>query len=324
MEKSNFDNLLKRYLTNQVSESERVKIEAWLEVMKTEDAKNLELSKEDEEKLFQKIISQKDNLKEIEAFKPFKDDAKKISRTGWILRIAASVAAVVLIVYAIQNFSGGSGIVHYSAKGDVERVILNDGTIVWLQKKSSLVYFDKSNEGIRYTELEGEALFEVAKDPQHPFLIKCNGATIKVLGTSFKVKTDGNEVQLRVLTGKVNLSTLADAKGIDVEPSQKAVVKRDGAIEKQSMLPDEIRVVAEGTDYIMTFNDVPLSEVLEKLEKKFDILFQVSNEQSSLCHVTADLTDQSLEQSLETLREILAVAFERNGRSIIVSGEGCQ
>ncbi|HEY9047289.1 MAG TPA: FecR domain-containing protein, partial [Ohtaekwangia sp.] len=178
MEKSNFDNLLKRYLTNQVSESERVKIEAWLEVMKTEDAKNLELSKEDEEKLFQKIISQKDNLKEIEAFKPFKDDAKKISRTGWILRIAASVAAVVLIVYAIQNFSGGSGIVHYSAKGDVERVILNDGTIVWLQKKSSLVYFDKSNEGIRYTELEGEALFEVAKDPQHPFLIKCNGATI--------------------------------------------------------------------------------------------------------------------------------------------------
>jgi transmembrane sensor len=323
MGKTNFDRLLKRYLTGQVSESERIKIEAWLEVMKTEDTKSLELSKEDEERLFQKIVSQKDNLKEIESFKPFKAVSREISRSGWILRIAASIAAVVLIIYSLQNFSGGDGLFRYSAKSDIEKVLLNDGTIAWLKKGSSLVYYDKSKDGIRYTELDGEALFEVAKDPAHPFLIKCSGATVKVLGTSFRLKADGNEILLKVLTGKVNLSTRSNAKGIDVDPNQKATVNSKGVIEKHAMQSEEINDVAKGTEYIMGFNDVPLGEVLKRLEGKFEILFRIDNEQSTHCHVTADLTDQSLERSLETLQEILKVTFQKNGNVITVSGAGC-
>ena len=323
MGRSNFDQLLKRYLTNQVSESEKIKIEAWLEIMKTEDTKNLELSKEDEEKLFERIINEKDNLKEIEALRPFKDASKAISRAGWFLRIAASIAAVVLIIYSIQNFLGGDEVLRFSSNNNTEKIILNDGTIVWLHKDSKLVYINKSKESIRYAELEGEALFEVAKDPAHPFLIKCNGAIVKVLGTSFSLKSSAKEILLRVLTGRVNLSTEANVRGAAIEPYEKAIVNSNGAIDKRLMRPEEVKDIIYGTEYMMSFNNVSLHEVLKRLEKKFDLRFQLDNVMAGRCRVTADLTDVSLDESLETLQEILNIKFQEKNNYIGVTGTGC-
>lgn len=70
MEKSDFDRLMERYLKNEVSEDERVKIEAWLEVMKTDDNTDLELSRKDEDRIFQKLTDRLVNVEEIMKLKP--------------------------------------------------------------------------------------------------------------------------------------------------------------------------------------------------------------------------------------------------------------
>lgn len=323
MEKSNFDQLLKKYVAGEVTESERIKIEAWLDVMKTENTKDLELGKDDAERLYRKIISKKDNVDEIKSFKPFKDEERKPPALGLILKVAASVILLTVAGYFSYLSITKKDSINFFAGRDVEKLVLNDGTLVWLQKDSRLTYIDKSDEGIRYTELEGEALFEVAKDAAHPFHIKCNGAMIKVLGTSFSLKGGEGGVEVKVLTGKVNISTLSNAQGIDVEPNQKAAVTSKGQIEKSPMVQGEINAVTEGTEYVMRFTDVPLQDVFKSIERKFDVTITKSLNTSINCKITADLTDQSLERSLETIEEILNLKFERAGKVITVTGAGC-
>ena len=81
MEKSNFDDLIQRYVTGQVSEQERIKMDTWLDIMKGVNTSDLDLSPEDEEKLYRKITSSKSTVEEIRAFRP------------WERHIATSMAA---------------------------------------------------------------------------------------------------------------------------------------------------------------------------------------------------------------------------------------
>ncbi|AYB32024.1 FecR family protein [Chryseolinea soli] len=321
MEKSNFDDLLKRYLTGNVSESEKVKIEAWLDIMKTEDTHDMDLSQDDEEQLYQRIVSKRDNTKEIESFNPLKHQRKKNSIIGWAFRIAASIVVVTLFVYSVWKLIAPE-VTNYRAGLNMEKFILEDGTIVWLQANTKLSYYYKSSNGTRYCELSGEGLFEVAKDPNHPFFIQCDGANVKVLGTSFNLKTNNGHFEVKVLTGKVNVSTASNAIGINIEPKQKAVLKQNGAIEKSPMVAEEVLTITKGTEYNMAFSDVALKEVFKCLEKKFNISIK-ANEAASTCQVTADLTDQSLERSLETIEEIVALKFEVVGKNITTTGPGC-
>src|SRR6266850_5329921 len=169
MQKSEFDKLLQRYLAGEVSEQERIKIESWLEVMKTEDTSDLELSKEDEEKLFQKITANVDNVDEI-----LEIGGEHKKGRGWLIRMAAGLLIVSLVSYAIGYVAGWRpGSLQAVSKAGVEKIILNDGSLAWLRGESRLVYYEKPAEGIRYAELNGEALFEVAKDARHPFVIRC-------------------------------------------------------------------------------------------------------------------------------------------------------
>src|SRR5258706_2663308 len=131
----------------------------------------------------------------------------------------------------------------------VEKIILNDGSLVWLRAGSRLVYFEKPEDGIRYAELKGEALFEVAKDVSHPFVIRCGEARIRVLGTSFSVRTVSDSLELKVLTGTVNFSSATNKAGMDVVPNERLVYKVDGKIEKFSMDKKEVPAIVADTEY---------------------------------------------------------------------------
>jgi transmembrane sensor len=322
MEKSNFDELLKRYITGEVSEHERIKLEAWLEAMKTRNRDNLELSEDDEEKLFQKIVAKHDNLAEIKTMIP---ERKRVSWLGWSFRIAASMLVIALVTYIAWNLGKqNNGAVEFASYGSIEKVLLPDNSLVWLKGNSKIIYYEKEEENIRYAELKGEGLFEVAKDPSHPFVINCGNATLKVLGTSFSVRATGDSIELTVLTGKVNITMTKNAAGVDVLPNEKIIFPRNGKIEKVTLANDEVSSITSGTEYDLSFNNTSLSDIGKRLEKKFNTNIAIEDTRAGACSITIDLTDKSLERSLEMITEILDVDFRREGDSIIVSGQGCQ
>lgn len=321
MGKSNFDKLKRRYLEDQVSEKERIRIEAWMDVRKTEGTGDLEMSKEEAEKMYQCIVSEDCSVSDIRRLASVK---KSRTILWWTYRLAAGLLIVGLVGYFgwMHGFRDGST-TEITSTGNTEKVILKDGSLVWLKGTSNLTYYNKYEEGIRYSELKGEALFEIAKDASHPFIIQCGDVKLKVLGTSFSVRAVNDSIELKVLTGKVNFSTSANKDGIDVVPNEKVLYGGGYDIVKLSMNTEDASVVTAGTEYTMSFTSASLSDVLSRMEKKFDVTFKVNSSSLPSCRVTLDITDHSLEKSLEILSDVLNITWKQEGKTIIVSGNGC-
>lgn len=320
MEKSDFDHLMERYVAGQVSDSERARIEAWLDAMGHEDNTDLELSKEEEERIFSKLSGNISSLDELAALRP----KRKIRTEHWIMRIAASLLIVSLLSYVVWYY----GIVRetrneVATAKEVEKIILNDGSLVWLRGESSELFYDESREEeTRFSTFQGEALFEVAKDVERPFVIQCGDARVRVVGTSFSLRATNDLVEVTVLTGKVNLSSPQNPEGIDLLPQEKGVYRSGGKFER--LLPEQHEIVSltENTEYNMRFTNTSMDEVFRRLEGKFNVPIALSDTAVGDCRITIDLTDKSLENSLRLISEVLNVRYSK-GDTVKVTGTGC-
>lgn len=207
----------------------------------------------------------------------------------------------------------------------ITKVILDDGTLVWLKGASTITYPGAFNEGIRSVSLQGEALFEVAKDANRPFVIQCGDLRTTVLGTSFNIRTIDDDIEVIVLTGKVALTAEDNTQQLELLPNEKALYrttkKRLAKIE--APVESERVAVLQGTEYAMTFDDTRMGLIAERVEAKFNVKVSFDNEMLRNCRVTADFTDQSLHHTLVLITQALGIAYEQHGEEIRFIGAGC-
>jgi ferric-dicitrate binding protein FerR (iron transport regulator) len=321
MQKTDFDLLMERYVTGKVSEQERVKIEAWLDAIGAEDNTELEMSEEEEARVFRKLTDSLTTVEDMAALKP----KRKIRPDQWMIRIAASLVILSLVSYVVWYYAAPrENQLEVVSKNGVEKIILNDGSLVWLRGESKVMYYEKPDERARYTTFEGEALFEVAKDESHPFIVQCGDVKVKVLGTSFSIKTGVEQVELTVLTGKVNLSSSANTEGIDLLPQEKIIYKSNGEFEKLATNQQEITSITVNTDYNMQFTNTGMGEVVDRLESKFNVSIKLSDKRIRNCKITMDFTDQSLTKSLQLITEVLDVTYSVQDKTVTITGTGCK
>jgi ferric-dicitrate binding protein FerR (iron transport regulator) len=156
----------------------------------------------------------------------------------FLLKIAAILVIGVLFTtvayYIINNGNKTNWQVAETYKSNENlKVVLDDGSIVYLNANSKLYYPEKFAEGNRVVEFEGDAFFEIAKNPNKPFIIKAKDAEIKVLGTSFNVNTNTSAKDLEVLveTGKVKLSIIDNEKeSVTLEPGYMGTIEKKKAL----------------------------------------------------------------------------------------------
>lgn len=321
MQKSDFDHLMERYVRGEVTEQERVKIEAWLEVQKTDDNTDLEMNKEDEDRIFQRLKDKFTSAEDVVKLKP----NRKLRLDQWIVRIAAALTIISVLSYGVWYYSAGSLYqLEVVSENGVDKIILNDGSLVWLREGSNVSYAENRTNGMRYAIFEGDALFEVAKDADRPFIIECGKMKVKVLGTSFNLRTGQEHIELTVLTGKVNLSSATDEVGVDVLPHEKVIYHSSGEFEKQTPALTEIKAITEHTQYDMQFTNKEMREVLARMEKKFDITIKLSDKSIQRCQITADFTDRSLQSSLQLMTKILNIEYNIKDNTVTLTGTGCQ
>jgi transmembrane sensor len=315
MDESNFDRLLERYVTGKVTEQEKRKIEAWFDVRKTRGEENTSLNSQEAEELFKRITSKIDNEEDVKSLRPH--SAITRNRT----RLVIGIAATIIVFFTVALFLFNSSWMPRSSGSSTERLILNDGTIVWLRGKSKFNYYE--SDGTRNGTLEGEALFEVAKDPARPFRIRYNDYTITVVGTSFALRTTDDSVEVKVLTGKVRITTPSDSSGIFLERFETATMHAGTEAVKSSFSTQQIPVLIADTQYDMSFSNTTMKEVADRLSVKFNVEFKFSNQQIGNCLVTADFTDHSLESTTAMLADALHASFKRDGKTILIEGSGC-
>ncbi|MBC7488110.1 MAG: FecR domain-containing protein, partial [Cytophagaceae bacterium] len=233
MEK-NFDHLIVRYLTDQISEEEEATLFSWRQESLAHEAYYAAHAEVWEKSLsssnytpdtdaawlrFQQKIKQKNQPKRS-YFMP-------VFRSAGFYQIAASLVLVIGMAYLYYagSWSSQRNIVKSTAEnGDV--FYLPDSSMVWLNKHSSLTYTSSFDGKERIVYLEGQAFFDVKKNPEQPFIIHASGTITKVLGTSFDLKAyQQDDVELTVVTGKVSFT--AQQQTLLLLPKDKGIYHRD-------------------------------------------------------------------------------------------------
>lgn len=121
------------------------------------------------------------------------------------MRIAAALLLIAAAGFVINFFIGRSAETRFETLAEATTVNLPDGSIVTLNRNSSLSYARDFNSKLRRVVLQGEAFFEVTKDAHRPFVIATGEAMVKVVGTSFNVSAyDADpDVTVTVAEGRV-------------------------------------------------------------------------------------------------------------------------
>lgn len=308
MKHPDFDELLEKVLKGTATDEEKSLLDRWFDTIDF-GSENIEWSDQQRDRqmeLIRNAIATRESATRSIVF----------LRNRW-LKVAATVLVLLSVAFGVRHFNVNSHNVAYAN----EKVILGDGTIVWINEVDNFNYYEK--QGARFADFTGEALFEVAKNPNSPFTISCNGVNVRVLGTSFVLKADSAKIELNVLTGKVNVTSAVDSVGIDVQPNEKVIYSRGGILERTPIRPADIAFVIDNSEYNMQFQGATMNEVIASISKKFDVTVVVKNENLNMCHVSADFTDHSLEDTLSILTDLLDMSYRISGKQVELSGKGC-
>ncbi|NLU37296.1 MAG: DUF4974 domain-containing protein [Bacteroidales bacterium] len=233
-------------------------------------------------------------------------------------RVAAAVVILVVSAFALwQLGSNHNSLTEFStAMNDVSKpvLVLPDGTNVTVNRNSKISYPEKFTGNTREVTLSGEAFFQVTPNPDKPFIIHANGASVKVLGTSFNVYAYGNEpiVEVLVKTGKVELlgkNAGTVSSSVLLMPGEKGVfVKAKGEMAKQqepnfnnfSWLTNEIE-----------FDNTPLPEVVATINRAFPVTVETAAGVDANLHLTATFNQQKPEYILDVLALTLNLRLEK-------------
>lgn len=242
-----------------------------------------------------------------------------------ILKYAASVAAVMLIAFAVFQVSRDSKMVMksiVSGSAISSPVALSDGSHIVLNAGSQLKFPEKFGSHGREVYFWGEAFFEIASDVTRPFVIETGDARIKVLGTSFNVKANPNTgiTEVVVNTGTV-LFYYVDQN--DEILGQIILHKGDKGIYDRTtrklsrMLNDDLNFISWKTG-ILVFNETSLDKVMDVVGKKYDVTFHMDNSELSKLKLTATFDNESLDSVLEVLSLVHKLHFSNNGKDYLV------
>ena len=163
-------------------------------------------------------------------------------------------------------------------RGGEYKLILPDGTNVWLNSETELKYpIEFSSKSREVFLLRGEAYFEVARDEKSPFLVTVNDSLkVKVLGTHFNISAYKDETQTKttLLEGSVEV-TLASGYGSLLKPGEQLRVTNNGKRELVAVNVDEVIAWKNGDFF---FDNEDLESIMKKLSRWYDIPVKFKDE----------------------------------------------
>jgi len=232
-----------------------------------------------------------------------------ISRRCW------SIAAVMLILiisgalgwtlFGLRNQNLKSqisdnpirDIVVTTGMGEHSRVSLPDGTALTLNAQTTVRY--NLADGKRQVSIDGEAFFEVARDPEHPFVVSANGMTVTCLGTSFDVRNYSDESNISVVLrdGKVRVN--ARDADLTMEPGSRVLMDRQTlALSKHTVTPSDYTAWLNGE---IKFNNQTLEEIAAELSRNYNIDLVITSDELRQERFNGYLGRSSLRNILDVL-----------------------
>lgn len=228
-----------------------------------------------------------------------------------------------------------------SERGVRKQLVLPDGTKVWLNADSRLVYDGTLETGsTRNVRLEGEAYFDVTRNRNRPFVITTDRISIRVLGTTFNVKAypDDGRTEATLISGEIELSVKdRPNEKILMKPNEKVAVVDHPQVPGLMGSSDEKRltltignlskVQVADREYIretswinnkLVFKDETMEEIVPKLERWYDVDISLRDTRVKGYRYTATITEEDIGEVLEAMQLIKSFHFKVDSNDVII------
>ena len=232
------------------------------------------------------------------------------------MRIAAALILLAVGGWFVFYLNGPKGNEMLTAQSGSGVLIdtLPDGSVVTLNKNSTLTYPAKFKGDTRQVTLTGEAFFNVAHDKSKPFIVDAGNAEIKVVGTSFNVKASQVKTEIIVETGIVEVAKKQNK--IRVVHNQKAIVSQDKAAPEMEGVDDVLYNYYRTKEFVC--NSTPLSKLTAVLGEAYDVNITVERTAMKDTLLTTTFHDEPLDDILKVVAATLNLQIERKGKNIIL------
>lgn len=336
MEADQYIDLIGKYLSGNIEPDERTMLLSW--VAETEENKHFfdemtslwgisaqypETLEVDVAAAWKKVDMQLvDSLPE----KPAAGKVVPLRSRRWLLQIAA--AGIILLGFGwwlwISNTNNSPLIAAETGLGENKTIELPDGSTIWLNQNSRITYQEKFFP--RSLSLEGEAFFDVSKQPENPFTIQTGDVVTTVLGTSFNVRayTTETKVEVSVKTGKVQLKEASKPENaVALEKGNSGVFIK----ETKEIIKDhkEILNADAWKTQTLKFAEAPMSEVISSLERYYGIEIKTDNSDIDKCPLSIDqLVNPDLDIVIKMIEFSMSLEFKKiTTNRYELTGKGC-
>jgi ferric-dicitrate binding protein FerR (iron transport regulator) len=314
------DELLVKYLLGEATSSEEAAVQQWIGASpeNARYAEHFRLIWEESKKLG--VHSTADENKAWERFRQRTGQAPQTTvHTRTIsLRSAARIAAVLIVLlgagFLAYRMNRTSTLLSVQSDGVPVTATLPDGSVVTLNKSSSLSYPEHFNGSTRSVTLKGEAFFNITPDKSHPFIIDANGVAVKVVGTSFNVKTTKDETEVIVETGIVEVRKKDNA--VKLNPHEKATVLKNEAKPVKQNNTDELYNYYRTKKFVC--NDVPLPRFVEVLSEAYGVQIVLGDERLRHLSLNTTFDNDSLDGILAVIASTFNIRAEQRGGQIVL------
>ena len=242
-------------------------------------------------------------------------------------KIAASFVGVLLLALAgIFAYQEHKTVTYTTDFGQKETIILPDLSTVTLNGNSSLTYNREWEEAaLREVDLQGEAYFNVTKSKHKPFIVHASDIEIKVLGTTFTVKSydDDESVEACLLEGTIAIQSKADIdrNEIILIPNQKATFSKSSQKITLSQVRPEIYTYWKTSKLI--FEDERFGEIVKSLERKYGVRIEMQDDASKTCRFSATIHYESLKEVLDLFASTTDLSYRISGKAVKITGRLC-
>lgn len=258
------------------------------------------------------------------------------------LSFAAIIVVLIMLLQigqpaqvAPQNLSEIS-----TRNGSRTRINLPDGSVVWLNAGSKLVYDKNFDSKLREVSLTGEAYFDVVKNPGKPFIIHAGKMDIKVLGTLFNVKSYPGEAhtEASLIHGSIEVMIKdRPAEKIILKPNEKIIVANEpepeqGGTKKANVRNEPIVAIRHlnyepkdstiiETSWVenkLIFRDESFKEMAPKLERWYGVNIRFKNDKVQQLRFSGTFTRETIEQALAGLKITGGFNYSINDSTILI------
>ncbi len=201
--------------------------------------------------------------------------------------------------------------------GKRSKVLLPDGTQIWLNAGSTLIFPSHFEKKSREVTLRGEMYAQVSHDPERPFLVKTDHLDVKVYGTGFNLSAYEDASPWIVLVeGSVGIKS---DKGSEMKlaPNERAVRTENGTLERSWV---DVNSYVSWKDGYLTYHETPIADVLKQIERYYNLSFNLDDNvslQGMTCSGKIILSD-NLDNVLTALTLISDTRYYREKKSIYI------